>query len=100
MKKNYVLIFAVIAIMFFGTFMVQAQQKNFINYQGVARNSENELMEQETLNISIALKFGSADAADQYKESHSVTTDANGVFNLQIGSGVSNGGSYDNLPWG
>ncbi|WP_446050374.1 hypothetical protein, partial [Zobellia laminariae] len=91
MKKNYVLIFAVIAIMFFGTFMVQAQQKNFINYQGVARNSENELMEQETLNISIALKFGSADAADQYKESHSVTTDANGVFNLQIGSGVSNG---------
>ncbi len=86
--------------MFLGTFMVQAQQKNFINYQGVARNSENELMEQETLNIGIALKFGSADATDQYKESHSVTTDANGVFNLQIGSGVSNGGSYANLPWG
>ncbi|MBT2160486.1 hypothetical protein [Zobellia barbeyronii] len=100
MKKNYVSIIIVLTIMFLGTFMVQAQQKNFINYQGVARNSENELLEQETLNIGIALKFGSVDAADQYKESHLVTTDANGVFNLQIGSGVSNGGSYGNLPWG
>ncbi len=86
--------------MFCGAFMGQAQQKNYINYQGVARNSDNELMEQETIDIGIALKFGSADADAQYEESHSITTDANGVFNLQIGSGNSNSGSYSNLPWG
>ncbi len=86
--------------MFCGAFMGQAQQKNYINYQGVARNSDNELMEQETIDIGIALKFGSADAVAQYEESHSITTDANGVFNLQIGSGNSNSGSYSNLPWG
>ena len=86
--------------MFCGTLQVRAQQKNYINYQGVARNSDNELMEQEIIEIGIALKFGSVDAAAQYQETHSITTDANGVFNLQIGSGNSGGGSYANLPWG
>ncbi|MUH37276.1 tail fiber domain-containing protein [Zobellia amurskyensis] len=100
MKKNYASILIILAVMFCGTCMVQAQQKNYINYQGVARNSDNELMEQETIDIGIALKFGSADAATQYEETHAITTDANGVFNLQIGSGNSNSGSYSNLPWG
>ncbi|MDO6818314.1 hypothetical protein Q4597_03995, partial [Zobellia sp. 1_MG-2023] len=100
MKKNYTSILIILAFMFSGTFVAQAQQKNYINYQGVARNLDNELMEQETIDIGIALKFGSADAATQYEESHSITTDANGVFNLQIGSGNSNSGSYSNLPWG
>ncbi len=86
--------------MFCGAFMGQAQQKNYINYQGVARNSDNELMEQENIEIGIALKFSSADATALYQETHSVTTDANGVFNLQIGSGNSGSGSYANLPWG
>ncbi|MDO6516316.1 C1q-like domain-containing protein [Zobellia uliginosa] len=100
MKRKYHQILTVLSLLFLGTLMVQAQQKNFINYQGVARNSDNELMGQETIEIGIALKFGSADAVAQYQESHSVTTDANGVFSLQIGSGNSSTGSYANLPWG
>ncbi|CAZ95962.1 MULTISPECIES: C1q-like domain-containing protein [Zobellia] len=100
MKRKYYRILTVLSLLFLGTLMVQAQQKNFINYQGVARNSDNELMAQETMEISIALKFGSADAVVQYQESHSVTTDANGVFSLQIGSGNRSTGSFANLPWG
>ncbi|SIS37388.1 hypothetical protein SAMN05421766_101104 [Zobellia uliginosa] len=100
MKRKYHRILTVLSLLFLGTLMVQAQQKNFINYQGVARNSDNELMAQETIEIGIALKFGSADAVAQYQESHSITTDANGVFSLQIGSGNSSTGSYANLPWG
>ena len=99
MKRNYVSVLVIVAMMC-GSFILNAQQKNYINYQGVVRDADNELMVEESVEIGIALKFGSANAPIQYEESHFITTDINGVFSLQIGSGISNSGNYDNLPWG
>jgi len=92
--------FFIVAFVYSGTYMLQAQQKNYINYQGVARNSDNDLMDEETIEIGIALKFGSSEGVALYQESHSITTDANGVFNLQIGNGSVSSGDYSRLPWG
>ncbi len=98
MKKYYIIL--LVAILFSVITMAQETQKNFINYQGVARNSENTLMEQETLEIGIALKFGRANATAVYAENHTVTTDTNGVFSLLIGDGSPVIGDYNSLPWG
>ena len=97
MKKNY---FTIIAFIFFGSLSAQELQKNFINYQGVARNAENELMVGETIIIGIALKVGGRAAAPDYMENHSVSTDANGVFSLKIGNGDPISGDYNNVVWG
>ncbi len=78
----------------------QEAQKDYINYQGIARNVDGQLMAEEAITLGIALKFGAANAASQYEEHHSVTTDANGVFSLKIGNGNTVAGDYKNLPWG
>lgn len=98
MKKNYIVL--LLTFLFSGVMVAQDQQKNFINYQGVARSADNALMVSEQMTITIALKFGTAAAAPTYEESHTITTDANGVFSLLIGNGSSLIGDFNSLPWG
>jgi hypothetical protein len=98
MKKNYILVFILFyaAVSSFG----QAIQTNYINYQGVARDAENQLMANESLTLGIALKLGGVGETPAYSENHVVTTDANGVFSLKIGNGDVINGDYANFPWG
>ncbi len=100
MNKNYTSIIVLVTYLFFGALSAQETQKNFINYQGVARNATNEIMAGEDMTIGIALKFGAANSTVLYEENHSITTDANGVFSLLIGNGSATQGNYNNLPWG
>ncbi len=97
MKKNYLIS---IALLFFGIINAQEAQKNFINYQGVARNAENQLMAGENMVLGIDLKIGSPVATPTYSENHSITTDTNGVFSLKIGNGNTTSGDYNSIPWG
>ena len=99
MKRNYFFILCAAAMISSVCCFGQAKQKNFINYQGVARDAESNLMEQEELNIGIGLRFGSATATILYEESHNITTDANGVFSLRIGEGNLVNGNYATLLW-
>ena len=100
MKKNYFLwlvaIFLFVSMKSYG----QEIQKNYINYQGIARGADGNLLEEENIEIGIALRFGSSAATVVYEETHQLETDANGVFNLQIGDGNLINGSYASLPWG
>ncbi|WP_373516866.1 hypothetical protein [Pricia sp.] len=100
MKSNYFFIAILLALFFAPGARAQEAQKDFINYQGVARNAEGQLMAEEGMTLGIALKFGAANAPSQYEENHSLTTDANGVFSLKIGNGNTVAGDYNNLPWG
>jgi len=98
MKKNYfILCYALLNV---ASFFAQESQKNFINYQGLARTADNELMANETMVIGIDLKIGGAAEAATYSENHTVTTDANGVFSLKIGNGDLVSGDYNNFQWG
>ena len=102
MKQNYLLIFTVFACftISIGDGNAQTSQKNYINYQGVARDATGIVLSDTQLNIEISLKFGSENATTVYEENHLVTTDDNGVFSLRIGAGNSILGDYDTLSWG
>ncbi len=78
----------------------QSVQKNFINYQGVAKNASGDILAEESINIQIALKFGAPDIAASYVENHTITTNANGIFALLIGNGTPVTGDFDTLQWG
>jgi hypothetical protein len=78
----------------------QELQKNYINYQGVASDASGDAITNTAISIQIALKFGSMTAAASYIENHSITTDATGVFSLQIGNGSLVSGTYTTSDWG
>ena len=99
MGKNYYLTVLMLIVLLLLSTKMWAQA-DFINYQGVARDAENNLLEQEELTVGIGLRFGAANATLVYEETHMVETDANGVFSLKIGNGTVANGNFSNLPWG
>ncbi|WP_299224007.1 hypothetical protein [uncultured Aquimarina sp.] len=99
--KKIISNFLILSALLFSTLLsAQSIQKNFINYQGVARNASGDILVDESINIQIALKFGAPDVAARYVENHTITTSANGVFGLLIGDGVPVTGDFNTLQWG
>lgn len=98
MRKVYTSIILLITMLFGAMTIAQEAQKKYINYQGVARNADGNLMISESLTIGVKLNFGSSESS--FEETHDLTTDANGVFSLLIGNGTALAGEYNTLPWG
>ncbi|WP_179334230.1 tail fiber domain-containing protein [Winogradskyella costae] len=82
------------------TSYAQNRQSNFINYQGVASDASGEVISETAIALQIALKFGSETATASYIETHNPTTDANGVFSLEIGNGTLVSGVYNPNDFG
>ncbi|KAA1242835.1 hypothetical protein [Aquimarina sp. RZ0] len=101
MKKapnNYYITFIFLLISLVAS--TQSAQKNFINYQGVAKNASGEPISEQPINIQVAIKFGAPDITASYVENHTVNTSSSGIFSLLIGNGTVVTGDFDNLPWG
>ncbi|WP_298553605.1 hypothetical protein [uncultured Algibacter sp.] len=98
--KNINYCITVLAFFLISVSFAQSAQKNFINYQAVAKDSAGELLVDESVNIQIAIKFGAPDVTASYVENHTVTTSSNGVFSLLIGNGVAISGDFGSLEWG
>lgn len=97
--SKQIIMLVILFISTIATSFSQAVQQDFINYQGVARNAEGEIMTEEELAINIKLRFGATDATVVYEENHTVTTDATGVFSLRIGRGRDVGAPYKSVNW-
>lgn len=70
-----------------------------INYQGVARNTEGQLMVSESIDLEILIRKGVPNGTIAYGELHNVMTDANGVFSIVIGQGIPSAIPYDLVSW-
>ncbi len=99
MKKLLQIVCLSLSLALSTTTFAQTVQSNFINYQGVASDTDGEVMADQSITVGIALKYATTDAAE-YAENHSVTTDANGVFSLKIGNGTATISIFDNFQWG
>ena len=100
MKKQLQLLILFLILGINTVIFAQKPQSNFINYQGVASNASGEVMASQNINVKIALKFGATTVPASYIENHSITTDTNGVFSLEIGNGTATSGVYDPFNWG
>lgn len=75
--------------------MTMFAQNNKISYQAVVRNSENQLVANKTVTVTVEIFNGDAQTA-AYTETHTnVQTNYNGLFSLQIGGGTATGVSWD-----
>ena len=97
MKKiNFILAFN---LLLFCTTYGQVVPKG-MNYQAIARNKIGEVLSNRKITLRLYL-FANENSlrVNHYEESHEVTTDQSGLFNLIVGDGKVILGQYGLVPW-
>lgn len=94
MKKLY---FLVGALLLAGATFAQAPQK--MTYQAVVRNSSNNLVVSSPIGMRVSILEGSATGTPVYVETHTATTNANGLATVKIGGGTVVSGTFSGIDW-
>ncbi len=83
MKKLFTL-FVIIAL----PVIVFGQSPQRMSYQAVVRNTSGVLMASQSVGMRISILQGSATGTAVYVETHTTTTNANGLATIEIGGGT------------
>jgi hypothetical protein len=77
---------------------VMAQVPNTINYQAVARNNSGQALANQNIKVRLSILRG---PTSLYSETRTVTTNALGLFNVQIGSSgaTTTSGDFSSIYW-
>jgi cytoskeletal protein CcmA (bactofilin family) len=71
-----------------------------MKYQAVARSLTGEVLANQPVTLKISLNSkGTGSAKLHYTETHTVTTNALGLFDLTVGGGKVGTGTFKNVPW-
>ena len=97
MKKSI----TVFTLVLFSTVLVAAPppvpQK--MSYQAVVRNSSNELITNHAVGMKVSILQTSATGTVVYSETHTPTSNANGLITIAIGTGAVISGSFSGIDW-
>jgi hypothetical protein len=96
--KNIVFISCLIAF-FFATDKLIAQAPQKISYQAVVRDASNNLVSSSTVGMQISILQGSASGTAVYVETHSPTSNSNGLVTIEIGNGSIVSGNFASINW-
>lgn len=80
------------------TLTVIAQSPSKISYQAIVRNAENNLVTDANISVMISILQGIDEGTMVYQETHSVETNMNGLFTIEIGSGNSSN-DFASIDW-
>ena len=78
--------------------LAQAPQK--MAYQSVVRNASNQIVANQNIGVKISIVEGSITGTIVYAETHTTTTNANGLFTLEAGGGTPTTGTFTAINWG
>lgn len=95
--KRIILFLIIIAL--FSLNQVNAQAPDKINYQGVARSSTGQPIVNQPIALRLSILNTSVSGTVVYSETHKVTTNAYGLYNVQIGTGTIVSGTMDAIIW-
>jgi hypothetical protein len=93
-KKIYLLIAITFSIAIF------AQVPQGISYQAIALNGSGNPVVSSNVGIRLSVLDNSATGTVLYTETHTKTTNAQGLFNLVIGQGSPTTGTFSTINWG
>ena len=94
MKKIYSLVAGLLL-----TASVWAQAPQKMSYQAVIRNSSNALVTSTPVGMQISILQGSSTGTVAYSETQTVSTNANGLVSLEIGTGTVITGTFAAINW-
>jgi hypothetical protein len=95
MKKLFILVATV--LLSTATFAQAPQQ---LSYQTVIRNPSGTLVTNTPISVQILILSGSPTGIVEYAETHSVTTNANGLVSVPLGGGTTADASFADINWG
>ncbi len=84
MKKNFILV--VFCLIISAMAFTQVPQK--MSYQAVVRGSDNNLVVNQQVSMRVSILQGNVSGTVVYTETHSATTNANGLVSIEIGNGT------------
>ena len=93
MKKTIILTLLLVSILTF------AQVPQGISYQAIALNSSGNPVVSSNVGIRLSILDNSATGTVLYTETHTKTTNAQGLFNLVIGQGTPTVGTFASIKW-
>lgn len=73
-------------------------QSNSINYKALIKDANNTVVANTQVTVQFQILQGVAQT-NVYQETHSPTTDANGIIIINIGEGTVDSGVYANIDW-
>lgn len=98
-KTNSLFRFLSLIIFSFSTIQLSAQTG--LNFQGVARTSNNIIIASQPITLKLSILQGSATGNTDYVETRRVVTNAQGLFNVVIGDtgAISAIGDFPSISW-
>jgi hypothetical protein len=81
--------------------MMNAHAQTGLNFQGVARTTNNVILASQAITIKLSILQGSATGTADYTETRKVTTNAQGLFTAVIGDtgAISTLGNFSTINW-
>ena len=80
--------------------VAHAQAPQGIPYQAAARNSSGAVLANTAISVRFSVRDSSAVGSIIYREVHGVTTTAQGLFSVHVGSGTPVSGTFAGINWG
>ncbi len=78
---------------------LSAQGPQKISYQSVIRNTNNMPVANTLVGIKISILQGSASGTVVYSETHTPSTNVNGLATIEIGGGTVASGTFSSINW-
>lgn len=94
MKKLYTILTGLII-----SAVVFAQAPEMMSYQAVVRDASDVLVTSQSVGMQISILQGSSSGTAVYVETHSSTTNANGLVSIEIGGGTNVSGTFSTIDW-
>ena len=76
-----------------------AQAPEKFSFQAVVRNESNQLVVNAPVGVRVSILQGSTSGNALYVETHTTTTNANGLLTVEVGGGNAQVGSFHNINW-
>ena len=98
-KKSSQLTVALALIALIISNLIHAQAPNSFGYQAVVRDAGNQLLVSAPVGLRLSILQGSANGNVQFSEAHQPTTNLNGLFTVEVGTGSILSGDISAIDW-
>ncbi|TVR83543.1 MAG: DUF1566 domain-containing protein [Chitinophagaceae bacterium] len=96
MKNHFIILFL---ISLFFVLDLSANAPYQMSYQAVIRDQHNALITNSQIGVKVSVLQGSETGVAVYTETHTTTTNANGLMTIRIGNGMPVMGTFENINW-